>query len=138
MKTIDMTELLSDAYDLADEINKSHEVQSYLCSQAELQEDVEAQKLISEFQKKKELYEETKRFGIFHPNYHEAKQEIEEVQAQLRNNSVIRQFLEAEERLDQLLYQISSTIAKSVSHQIHIPIPDSSTPGKQRRGACHP
>ncbi|SFX45401.1 Cell fate regulator YlbF, YheA/YmcA/DUF963 family (controls sporulation, competence, biofilm development) [Thermoactinomyces sp. DSM 45891] len=136
MKTIDMTELLSDAYDLADEINKSHEVQCYLNSQAELQEDAEAQKLIREFQKQKELYEETKRFGIFHPNYHEAKQKIEEVQTQLRNNLVIRQFLEAEERLDQLLYQISSTIAKSVSHQIHIPIPESSTPREQRRGMC--
>lgn len=135
MKTIDMTELLSDAYQLADEINKSQEVQDYLCSQRKLQEDPEAQRLIWEFQKKKELYEETKRFGIFHPNYHEAKQEAEGFYEQLRNNPLIREFLDAEEKLDRLLYQISHTIAKSVSNQIHIPIPQQRTL-KQLRKSC--
>lgn len=135
MKTIDMTELLSDAYQLADEINKSQEVQNYLLSQKKLQEDQEAQKLIWEFQKKKELYEETKRFGIFHPNYHEAKKEAEGFQEQLRNNPRIRDFLDAEEKLDRLLYQISHTIAKSVSNQIHIPIPQPQT-WKQLRKSC--
>jgi cell fate (sporulation/competence/biofilm development) regulator YlbF (YheA/YmcA/DUF963 family) len=134
MGTFDMTEILLDAYQLADQINQSKEVQNYLFLQKQVKESAEAQKLMQEFQKAKQLYEEAQRFGIFHPNYHEAKERGEIVQQKLRSHPILGAYLLAEEKIDQLLYQVSSMIARSVSDSIKVPVNDAKRSIKE--GKC--
>lgn len=119
--TIDMSQILLQAYEVADMINASSEVQNYLKAKQELETDIQAQQLIREFQRKKEQFEETQRFGHFHPMYHAAKEEMEQFQRQMDANSAIYQFRRAEEQLDQMLLHVSETIAYSVSESIKVP-----------------
>lgn len=116
-----MSKILLAAYHLADQINESDEVENYLQYKQQVEHDQEAQQLINEFQKVKELFTEAQRFGIFHPNYHEAKEQAKVYEQKLRNHPLIGAYLQAEEQLDQLLYQISTTIAHAVSESIKIP-----------------
>lgn len=116
-----MSEILLDAYRLADQINTSDEVKRYLKLQNELRQSSEAQKLIKQFQKAKELYEETQRFGIFHPDYREAKEKVSAAYQKLKSHPLIGAFLEVEDQLDQLLYQVSVTIAHAVSKSVKVP-----------------
>ncbi|SEM71526.1 YlbF family regulator [Lihuaxuella thermophila] len=136
MDTLDMSEILLDAYHLADQINESEEVKNYLALKKKMQEDPEAQKMIREFQKIKEMYEEAKRFGIFHPNYHEAKEKAEVYQKKMSSHPVIGAFLEAEKKLDLLLYEVSSVIARSVSESIKVPANDPVPGAKRFQRSC--
>lgn len=69
MATLDMSTILLEAYQLADEINESQEVKEYLKAKENLDNDPEAQKMIQEFYKANDRFEEAKRFGNFHPDY---------------------------------------------------------------------
>ncbi len=124
MSAVDMTELLLETYKLADRIKESEEVNRYLKLKQEVQEDPEAQRLIREFQRKKELFEESQRFGHFHPDYHRAKNEAKEFLAEMRKHPKIGAYLELEEKLDRLLGEVSRTLAHSVSDSIKVPIND--------------
>lgn len=53
MQSLDMTELLLEAYRLADQINDSKEVKRYLELKRKIAEDPTAQSLIKEFQKRR-------------------------------------------------------------------------------------
>jgi cell fate (sporulation/competence/biofilm development) regulator YlbF (YheA/YmcA/DUF963 family) len=121
MKSLDMYELIDAAHQLADHINQSNEVISYLGLKKTLESDKEAQLLLVAFGKVKEDFEETKRFGIFHPNYHEAKEKMEHSQEQLRTHPIIGEYLQAEQAVEQLLYQVSVQVANSVSETIKVP-----------------
>ncbi|TCS95016.1 YlbF family regulator [Hazenella coriacea] len=122
MQTLDMTEILLEAYQLADHIKESNEVNHYLACKKRLEEDLEAQKIIQGFQKMKERLEEVQRFGIFHPEYHQVKEEAQVYQERMLAHSIIGDYLEAEKNLDHLLYEVSSMIAHSVSDSIKVPV----------------
>jgi cell fate (sporulation/competence/biofilm development) regulator YlbF (YheA/YmcA/DUF963 family) len=136
MNTLDMTEILLEAYRLADQINNSPEVKRYLECKKRMEEDPEAQKMIKEFQIVKDRYEEAQRFGIFHPNYHEAKDAALSFQKKLRQCPAIRAYFEAEQKLDQLLHAVSLTIARSVSPSIKVPGNDPEPGVKKLRRGC--
>lgn len=70
---------------------------------------------------KKELFEETQRFGHFHPNFHEAKEQVEAVQREMEQIEAVWRFKDAENNLDQMLYEMSELIAHSVSESIKVP-----------------
>ncbi|WP_026021184.1 YlbF family regulator [Paenibacillus senegalensis] len=119
--TLDMSALLIQAYELGDWINSSADMADYLYWKEQLAQDEEAGRLIREFAKKKELFEECERFGHFHPDYHEAMQAVRDFQQKMDDHPIIRNFKRAEERLDELLHAISQTIAHSVSETIKVP-----------------
>jgi len=124
MASLDMTEILLETYRLADQIIESEEVSLYLQLKKQLRENAQVQALIREFQKKKERFEECQRFGHYHPDYHAAKEEAEAFQRRMRKHPLIAAYLEAEAALDQLLHQVSRTIAHSVSESIKVPAND--------------
>jgi cell fate (sporulation/competence/biofilm development) regulator YlbF (YheA/YmcA/DUF963 family) len=137
METLDMATILLEAYQLADKINESPEVEEYLRTKRRLSEDQEAQKLIREFHKVKDQFEEAQRFGIFHPNYHEAKEMAVQWQKKLRKHPTIRSYLVAEEQLDRLLHEVSRTIAHAVSESVKVPGNDPVFPiGTKGCGGC--
>jgi cell fate (sporulation/competence/biofilm development) regulator YlbF (YheA/YmcA/DUF963 family) len=118
---LDMSAVLIHAYDMGDMINSSAEVADYLYWKTAVENSVEVKELQALFLKKKELFEECERFGHYHPSYHEAMAQVNEVQERLEQIEAVRRFKEAEERLDDLLYTISTTIAHAVSDTIKVP-----------------
>lgn len=120
-QALDMATLLMKAYDIGDMINASYEVEQYLYWKQLVDRDDDVQALVKKLQQKKELHEEVQRFGHFHPDYHAALDEVKKVQAEIDALPVVKQFKAAEERLDDLLYEVSSLIAHAVSDTIKVP-----------------
>ncbi|PAD80058.1 YlbF family regulator [Paenibacillus campinasensis] len=121
INTVDMAEVLTYAYELGDMINASVEVADYLYWKQAVQNDPEIQALVRKLEQKKELFEETQRFGHFHPNYHSAKEEVGAVEAELEAFEAVKRFKLAEKNLDDLLHTMSEKIAYSVSDSIKVP-----------------
>ncbi|MDN4067273.1 YlbF family regulator [Paenibacillus vini] len=132
INTVDMAELLTNAYELGDMINQSAAVSEYLYWKRKVEEDADVQVLVKKLASKKELFEETQRFGHFHPNYHEAKDKVTEVEIELEQFEAVRRFKAAEKELDDLLHQMSETIAYAVSESIKVPSNDPNPKG----GGC--
>jgi cell fate (sporulation/competence/biofilm development) regulator YlbF (YheA/YmcA/DUF963 family) len=120
-QTLDMAAILMHAYDVGDLINRSQEAADYLYWKRIMEQDAEAQRFIRELAKTKELFEETQRFGHYHPNYHEALERVRAAEEKLAAVESVARFKEAEERLDDLLYAVSETLARSVSDSIKVP-----------------
>ncbi|MFS8579755.1 MAG: YlbF family regulator [Novibacillus thermophilus] len=124
MASLDMLEILQDVYDISDSINNSELVARYLEKKRLMAEDESAQRLIRQFQQKKERFEEAKRFGHFHPDYHQAKKEAHTFRREMEKHPVIGAYLKAEHELDELLFHVIKTIAHAVSPTIKIPSND--------------
>ncbi|MBO2944956.1 YlbF family regulator [Paenibacillus sp. F411] len=124
LNTVDMAEVLTYAYQLGDMINASVEVADYLYWKQAVENHPDVKALVRELQAKKELFEETERFGHFHPNYHEAKEQVSAVEAKLEGIEEVARFKLAEKNLDELLHSMSETIAFSVSDSIKVPSND--------------
>ncbi|MFC0213204.1 YlbF family regulator [Paenibacillus chartarius] len=120
-QTLDMAAILMQAYDVGDLINRSQEAADYAYWKQAMEQDPEAQRFIRELAKTKELFEETQRFGHYHPNYHEALEKVRQAELRLQQIETVARFTEAEERLDNLLFSVSETIARSVSESIKVP-----------------
>ncbi|GGN96052.1 YlbF family regulator [Saccharibacillus kuerlensis] len=121
IETVDMARVLMSAYELGDMINGSVEVADYLYWRERMQEHPEVRRLMDKLNAKKELFEETQRFGHFHPNYHAAKEEVELTQREMEQIEAVARFKAAEIALDELLFEMSETIAYSVSSSIKVP-----------------
>lgn len=121
LNTVDMAEVLTYAYELGDMINQSVEVTDYLYWKGRVDTNPEIQTMIKRLQSKKELFEETQRFGHFHPNYHSAKDEVAAVELEMEQFEEVVRFKQAEKILDDILYSMSETIAFSVSETIKVP-----------------
>lgn len=132
INTVDMAQLLTYAYELGDMINNSTAVSDYLYWKRQVEQDAEVQALVKKLAAKKELFDETERFGHFHPNYHEARDQVALVEAELEQIESVRMFKAAEEELDDILHQMSETIAYSVSQSIKVPSNDPNPKG----GGC--
>lgn len=120
-RTLDMSAVLMEAYDLGDMIKASVETADYIYWKQVMEEDQTAQTLIRKLQSKKQLFEECQRFGHFHPDYHAALEQVKQVQDELDAAESVKRFKEAEEKLDELLYDVSKTIASAVSETIKVP-----------------
>ncbi|MCQ4086017.1 YlbF family regulator [Saccharibacillus sp. JS10] len=121
IETVDMAGVLMSAYELGDMINGSVEVADYLYWREAMQQHPEVQVLMGKLNAKKELFEETQRFGHFHPNYHAAKEDVEVVEQEMERIEAVMRFKQAEQALDDLLFEMSETIAYSVSSNIKVP-----------------
>ncbi|MWV45146.1 YlbF family regulator [Paenibacillus sp. HJL G12] len=124
VQTMDMAAVLMNAYELGDMINQSVEVSDYLYWKQCVDSNPEVQELVRLLAKKKELFDETQRFGHFHPNYHSAKDEVKAVEVQLEQFEEVARFKQAELNLDEMLHQMSEMIAFSVSDTIKVPSND--------------
>lgn len=115
------SEILLQTYNLADMLNQSQAAIDYLKYKSLVEEDVEVKRLKKNLRDAKLLYEETERFGKFHPDYNEAKIKIDKVLAEINSHELIKQFKRAEEELNQLFYSVSNTLAGSISKSIKVP-----------------
>ncbi|RXZ77035.1 YlbF family regulator [Paenibacillaceae bacterium] len=123
--SLDMAGLLLNAYELGDMINHSADVADYAYWKAAVADNTEVQQLILQFRKAKELFEECQRFGRYHPNFHEAKNKVKEIERLLDGHECVTRFKAAEQAIDELLYEVSRTIALAVSESVKVPGNDS-------------
>mgnify|MGYP001044143102 CR=1 FL=1 len=121
LETTDMTQLLLESYELSTMINQSREVSEYLQAKRRMEEDREVQRMLSLFAKKKEQYEDVQRFGKYHPDFEHISKEVRELKRSIEALETVRAFKQAEDRLDELLYQVGRTIADAVSETIKVP-----------------
>ena len=118
---LDMASLLLKAYDIGDLILHSAETESYIRWKREMEQNDDVRQLVRKMEKRKETFAECERFGHFHPEYHKALDAVKEVEAELDRIEAVVRFKEAENRLDELLYEVSETIARAVSESIKVP-----------------
>ncbi len=118
---VDFTELLSRAYALGDMIKRSDLTDHYVYWKRQVEQDEEVGRLSRRLALAKEKYAECERFGRFHPDYHEALNQVYAAQAELDRLDSVRGFKTAEQTLDELFHEISSLVARSVSESVKVP-----------------
>jgi cell fate (sporulation/competence/biofilm development) regulator YlbF (YheA/YmcA/DUF963 family) len=136
LQAFDMAEVLTYAYELGDLINQSVDVSDYLYWKRQVDTHEGIQTLVKKLSTKKELFDETERFGHFHPDYHAAQDAVHIVELELESYEEVRNFKWAEKKLDDLLHQMSETIAFSVSDSIKVPSNDPQPKGCGSGGKC--
>lgn len=119
--TADMTDLIMESHELSSMINQSREVSDYLQAKRQMEQDAEVQRLLSVFETKKQQYEDVQRFGKYHPDFNHISKEVRELKRTIELMDSVQAFKRAEDRLDELLYQVSRTIADAVSGTIKVP-----------------
>jgi cell fate (sporulation/competence/biofilm development) regulator YlbF (YheA/YmcA/DUF963 family) len=132
LNTVNMAEVLVNAYELGDMVNRSFEVSDYLYWKQRVELNPSIQACVRKLDAKKELFAETERFGHFHPNYHEAKDAVQVVELELEQFVDVKEFKRAEKALDDMLHAMSETIAYSVSETIKVPSNDPNV----KKGGC--
>ncbi|NQF12501.1 YlbF family regulator [Brevibacillus sp. HB1.3] len=121
LEAVDMTQLIMGSHELSTMINQSREVSEYLEAKRQVEADEEVQRLLVVFEAKKEQYEDVQRFGKYHPDYNHISKEVRELKRNIELRDSVQAFKRAEDALDELLYQVSRTIAHSVSETIKVP-----------------
>jgi cell fate (sporulation/competence/biofilm development) regulator YlbF (YheA/YmcA/DUF963 family) len=121
LATLERVEILNQAESLAKMILQSDVAEQYRQCFYKLKQDQEAQKLIAEFVKMKERYEEVQRFGKYHPDYKIVTSEIRKLKRKLDFHDTIAAFKKAENEVQKLLDEISVIIGKSVSDHVKVP-----------------
>ncbi len=119
--TIDLEAILEETDELNRLILHSEEVKRYRMCKAEMEQDAEAQRLIRDFNRKKESFEDVERFGKYHPDYQRIRREVREMKRSLDMNEKVARFKDAENELAAMLAEISKIIAYSVSTTIKVP-----------------
>lgn len=134
----DFTELLSRAYALGDMIKQSSLTEDYVYWKQQVEHDEEAKQLSVRLVRAKEKYADCERFGRFHPDYHEALNQVYTVQEALDRVDAVRRFKAAEQALDELLHEISFTVARAVSESVKVPDldPNARSGGCSSGGSC--
>lgn len=117
----DLATLLSRAYELGDMINQSACVAEYVYWKDVASRDEQVLAMKRSFAKAKTLFEECQRFGRFHPDYNEALDKVYELQTKLDQLEPVSRLKAAEQAVDELLRDVSLSLARAVSDVILVP-----------------
>jgi cell fate (sporulation/competence/biofilm development) regulator YlbF (YheA/YmcA/DUF963 family) len=130
---LNLAEILSETYELSEMITSSEEMKAYRETKQDLSEDVNSQAMITAFQKLKDQHEEVQRFGKYHPDYHKISKEMRLKKRELDMLPAVHAFKQAEKALENLLIEVSQTIASAISPTIKVP---GNNPFDQLGGGC--
>lgn len=117
----DLSQMVDQAYKISDLIQDSQPMREYLRAKETMEKDPEAQKLIRDFQRKKDAYEEVQRFGKYHPDFKTITKDVRKFKRKVDMHPTIADFKQAESALDELLHTVANTLAVSVSDEIKVP-----------------
>jgi cell fate (sporulation/competence/biofilm development) regulator YlbF (YheA/YmcA/DUF963 family) len=121
LATIEGIEILDGADELASIVVHSDIAQQYKVAKRKLQQDKKAQRLIYEFSKMKEKYEEVQRFGKYHPEYKTVSTDVRVLKREVDLQDTVSDFKKAEKELEKLLNEVSGILAGQVSRNIKVP-----------------
>lgn len=120
-----LMQILDQTDDLADQIRHSELFDAYQKTKQALVEDREAQRLYGQFLKSKIKYDEVQRFGRYHPDYQEVMLTTRRLKRAYEMHHTVVAFKQSETALQQLLDEVVTIIATSVSQHVKI---DAGTP----------
>jgi len=134
----DMALLLTRAFELGDSLKNSVLAAEYVYWKDRVHQDIEVQSLTKQFAKAKEKFSECERFGRFHPDYNAALDQVYELEGKLDQVDSVRNYKAAEKSLDDMLNDISRTLAHAVSLSIKVPDndPNPKASGCGNGGSC--
>ncbi|SFE41927.1 YlbF family regulator [Alteribacillus iranensis] len=115
------TDVLEEAQIMGEAILQSDVFIDYQQAKQRLTNDEEAQRLISEFNKWKDQYEEVQRFGKYHPDYKTISRHIRSAKREMDMHESVASFKKAEKALETLLNEICAEVAGAVSPTIKVP-----------------
>jgi cell fate (sporulation/competence/biofilm development) regulator YlbF (YheA/YmcA/DUF963 family) len=121
LATSEVVQLLDEADKIAQMVIQSEAAAHYRQSLYRLNEDKEAQTLISKFVRMKERYEEVQRFGKYHPDYGTVTKSIRELKREVDLHPKVIDFKKSENELQKILDEISVLIGQSVSEHVKVP-----------------
>ncbi|WP_425352555.1 YlbF family regulator [Alteribacter populi] len=113
--------VLHSAYELGDFVTSSEVYVDYIEAKKTVDNDEEAQQLISTFTRLKDQYDEVQRFGKYHPDFKRVTKEVRETKRMVDTHESIAQYKKAEKALEELLRDVSLIIADTVSKSIKVP-----------------
>jgi cell fate (sporulation/competence/biofilm development) regulator YlbF (YheA/YmcA/DUF963 family) len=119
--TIERVQILEEAEQISSMILQSELAEEYRSCLYKVQRDREAQRLISDFQKMKEKYDEVQRFGKYHPDFRTVSKETRELKRKLDLHDTIAAFKQAEDDIQKVLDEISVQLGGAVSKHIKVP-----------------
>ena len=119
--TIESMLILDEAEKLASFVLQSEPADEYRRSFHILKNDKEAQQLIAQFLKTKDLYEDVQRFGKYHPDYRKISKDMRDIKRELDLNEHVSNFKRAENELQSLLDEISVHVGRAVSDYVKVP-----------------
>jgi cell fate (sporulation/competence/biofilm development) regulator YlbF (YheA/YmcA/DUF963 family) len=119
--TIESMLILDEAEKLASFVLQSELADEYRRSFHILKNDKEAQQLITQFSKTKDLYEDVQRFGKYHPDYRKISKDMRDIKRELDLNEYVSNFKRAENELQSLLDEISVHVGRAVSDYVKVP-----------------
>lgn len=121
LANLEVIEVLEHAEKLGKMITESEDFDIYSKRKAELYKDSEAKKLMDDFSKMKEHYDDVQRFGRYHPDYSKIMKEIREQKRDLDMHDTVAIYKQSETQLQGLLDDVSEIVAHSISHNIKAP-----------------
>lgn len=119
--TLEYADILDHTEALAGMILNSEDMQAYQEAKIALDHDREAQQLIKRFTDIKEHYQDVQRFGRYHPDYNQIMKNVRSAKREMDMNDKVAAFKIAERKIQNLLDEVSSYIALSVSKDIKAP-----------------
>ena len=119
--TMEIVDILDKSEAVGQMVLQSEVKQAYDEAKKRMEQDNDAQKLIKEFNKMKELYEEVERFGRYHPDYSKIMKEMRVAKREMDMHETIATYKVAETNLQGLLDEISQIVAFSVSDKVKVP-----------------
>lgn len=119
--TLEQIDILDQSDKVANIIQSSNEMKTYIEKERALKANEEAQKLIAEFNRMKDQYDEAQRFGTYHPDYNKIMKTVRSTKRRMDMNECVAAFKIAERSLQNLLDEVSEIIASSVSDTIMVP-----------------
>ncbi|MBB4824047.1 cell fate (sporulation/competence/biofilm development) regulator YlbF (YheA/YmcA/DUF963 family) [Sporosarcina luteola] len=121
MMTDEWLNIIECAEELSDLILRSDVVMEYRRASQAVYTDEDLVKAIQSFTVLKERYEEVQRFGKYHPDYNIVMKRIRAEKRELDLNEQVAALRLAENDVQQLLDEVSTMIAHSVSEAVKVP-----------------
>ncbi|MBM7552878.1 YlbF family regulator [Thalassobacillus pellis] len=121
LATMEIVDLLDHSEQVGQMILQSEPMADYQSAKKALEEDEQAQKLIQEFQRIKDHYEDVQRFGRYHPDYNDIMKQVRTAKREMDMNEKVASFKMKERELQKLLDEVSHVVAHSISTTIKVP-----------------
>ncbi|KAB8138634.1 YlbF family regulator [Gracilibacillus oryzae] len=121
LATMEIVDIIDKSETLGQIVLQSDVKQAFDEAKEKMEKDQQAQALIKNFNKIKDLYEEVERFGRYHPDYSTIMKEIRTAKREMDMHETIAAYKAAETQLQSLLDEVSEIIAFSVSDKVKVP-----------------
>ena len=114
-------EIIEKTYQLVDEIKALDSYKRLLQLKQFIDNNDEVKELIYQFQKEHQKYEETSKYGKYHPDLKKVQLSFQKAKEELYTNELVMEYKQLEKELQNVLHHISKEIAETVSAKIKHP-----------------